>query len=682
MQKLLAIVLALGLVLGMAAIAEAKNATRLTMSRRTLIMDWGTRFTLSVSVTPSNASDRGAISWVSDNPLVQVTPDASTPRKATVAVALQEDGVPYPTVPVVVTASTPGGITATCRITLKQIGVKSISVSPSAKTVYLTKSDPTHTMQTPTFYLAGTPVTGVPLPCVWSTNNKNVADVDPDTGLVTFTGEGTARITATYAPGISDYCVFTVKPIRVKSVAIKKGGNPADVLYFDEDDKFTLSAALTSAVGGKRPSYDKVQWKSSDSSVVEVGDSDGDDCQFTCGASGKATITATTDTGRYVKSATCTVYVRDTNPTTLTITAGGDCVLGGDPRTTGITARSTQREYEKIAANPGYPFEKISALFNDRGGSTNLSIVNVEVCLTTKGGSNPSTTRKFLFRGNPKNAAALNAGAGIDIANIANNHTSDFGTASFGNTANSIKSNSSAMPSGYNRYNGALYLPVKTVGDKKVGFYGVQANQIPLSVLSARIKKIKEDSHLDMLVVTIHWTGQKENVSQVTSTMKSYARGAINAGADLVIGHHRHVISGIEKYKGKYILYDLGNFATGGVGCQSTYAVQIDFKVSSGFAETASDGGTDQIRIYPLSTTSRARYVWNAKKKDYSTKQPNNWQPAPAEDAIHHTDRDSGEDVKDTTVTGEVIRIINTYSPVGPDGSKFTAGPYISSLPG
>jgi hypothetical protein len=73
--------------------------------------------------------------------------------------------------------------------------------------------------------------------------------------------------------------------------------------------------------------------------------------------------------GRYVKSAACTVYVRDENPTRITITAGGDCVLGGDPRKgTGgvITARSTQSRYQALIKENGqeYPFERIKNLFS------------------------------------------------------------------------------------------------------------------------------------------------------------------------------------------------------------------------------------------------------------------------------------------------------------------------------
>lgn len=675
LRTLLALTLVLGLMAGLMSVAEAKTATRITMSRRTLSMDWGTRYTLAVTVTPTNASDKSTIVWNSSDPaLIQVQADASS-RKALVTVrgkaSLDE---PYPLTPVVITATTSMGKTTTCTITLKQIDVKSISVSPSSKTVYLTKSQPTYQMPKPTFNpsLAGDQVS-----YTWSTGNAAVATVDAATGLVTFTGEGTARITATYTSGVvtaSDFCTFVVKPIRVKSISLDK-----TTLYMGQGESFQLTGKLISAVSGKIPSYDKITWSSADESIAKV---DKDDGTITAqGKSGIVKITATVDKAPYTKSASCMVYVRENNPTRVTITAAGDCVLGGDPRTTGITARSTQRNYERIIAANGdlYPFEKVAKLFAPIGGTgrTNLSIVNLEVSLTTKGGSNPNTERKFLFRGSPANAKALDVG--IDIANIANNHTADFGSASFTNTASSVERYSAAQASGYNRSAGD-YTPTITVDGKKIGFYGFQAIQMPLSMLESRIKKIKNDKQLDMLVVTIHWTGQKEHVRPVNATMRAYARKAIDSGADLVIGHHRHQVSGIEYYKGKYIVYDMGNFVTGGGDSPYTYAVQVDFDISGAFAESAADG----IRIYPIYTTSEALYTWNSKSKSYSVKQSNNWQPVPANEAIHHLDKDNlNAPVYDLNVVAEVRNIINGNSPKGPDG-QFNATNYMrdySDLP-
>jgi len=447
LRTLLVLTLVLGLMAGLMSVAEAKTATRITMGRRTLSMDWGTRYTLTVTVTPTNASDKSAIVWGSSDPaLIQVQADTSS-RKALVTVRAKASlDEPYPLAPVVITTTTSMGKTATCAITLKQIDVKSISVSPSSKAVYLTQSQPTYQMPKPTFNPS---LAGDQLSYTWSTSNAAVATVDAATGLVTFTGEGTARIIATYTSGavvVSDYCTFTVKPIRVKSISLDK-----TTLYMGQGKSFQLTEKLISAVSGKIPSYDKVTWTSADESIAKV---DKDDGTVTAQSnSGKVKITASVDKGNYVKTASCLVYVRDASPVRVTITAGGDCVLGGDPRKSGITARSTQARYQSLirANGPTYPFEKITKLFGPTGGTgaPNLSIVNLEVCLTTKGGSNPTTDRKFVFRGDPSNAQAF--AVGIDIANIANNHSADFGMSSFDNTASSVKKYSDAEPSGYNQ---------------------------------------------------------------------------------------------------------------------------------------------------------------------------------------------------------------------------------------
>ena len=665
-KTLLTLALILALTIGIASVAQAKTASRLTMSRRTLKMDWGTGYALSVTPTPSNASDKNQILWESSLPmLVSVTADAGNPRKATVKVADFETGFVYPQNPIIITASTPSGKAAACTITLGSVYVQSISVTPAAKTVYYTSSVPTYSG----LRCAFVPSVAGGQSVTWSTSDVKIATVDADTGVVTFTGDGVVRITATCTSSgrtLTNSCRFTVKPIRVKSISLSSNKESP---YVNIGETITLTPTVKSASGSLHASYEKVTWTTTSAAIASVSDG-----VVTPIASGIADITASTDEGR--KTATYRVYVRDAHPTMLTITAGGDCVLGGDPRTTGIVARSSQRYYESLVSQSGdplYPFAKIKKLFSETGatGYNNLSIVNLEVCLTTKGGSNPNTGRKFLFRGDGVNARAL--GVGIDIANIANNHTSDFGNASFENTATNVeKYGAAAEASGYNRYSGKLYLPIKVVGGKRIGFYGVQYVQMPASVLAQRVKKLKADNRLDMMVVTVHWSGQTEYRRPVAASMKNYARKAIDAGADLVIGHHRHEISGIEKYKGKYILYDMGNFVTGGGGTPSSYAAQVDFAISDSFTETAAGG--DGIRIYPVFTSSDAMYAWNSKKQQYSDKQSNNWQPVPAGDAIHHIDRDTKLPVKLDSAFEEILKIIDQNSPKGPDGKFSTSG--------
>jgi len=684
LRTLVVLALVMGLALGIASVAEAKNATRITMNRRALTMDWNTMFTLGVSLTPTKASDRGRIVWDKVNDvndvILSITPDASS-RRAVVRVRARAGEEPYPTAPILVTAtSSVTGRKATCAITLKPVNVRYISVSPAARTVYLTESEPNFQMPKPYFAFTGSPVTSDQLSYTWSSDNLNVATVSAD-GLVTFVGEGTARIRATYTSGTTtlwDDCRFVVRPIRVRSIALSESTH-----YMDQGESFPLLTTVTSTSSRLASYYREITWKSEDTTIATV-----ENGVVEAGSkSGIVKITAFVDRAPYVKSASCMVYVRETNPTHVTITAGGDCVLGGDPRTSGITARSTQRNYEKLIATNGvlhaYPFAKIAKLFDERGATnyTNLSIVNLEVCLTTKGGSNPKTTRKFLFRGNPGNAQAL-AAAGIDVANIANNHTADMGLSSFANTASSVKNaGGGAEPSGYNRYNGANYVPVMEVGEagatKRVGFYGFQANQLPLSQVASRVSKVKKDYDLDMLVVSIHWTGQREHVQPVNSTMRAYSRKAIDYGADVVLGHHRHIISGIERYKGKYIIYDLGNLVTGGGDLRYTYVAQLDFDISGSFTESPQDA----IRIYPLCTMSSPQRAWNSRSRKYLS-QSNNWQPVPGEEAIDYIDKDTLQPVRiPDAAKAKVIEVLTRYSPVGADGKKFDPTSYIKSCP-
>lgn len=75
--------------------------------------------------------------------------------------------------------------------------------------------------------------------------------------------------------------------------------------------------------------------------------------------------------------------------------------------------------------------------------------------------------------------------------------------------------------------------------------------------MTAAIQALK-DAGADVIVVSFHWGTEKENYPD--ETQQALAHAAIDQGADLVLGHHPHVLQGIEKYQGKYIVYSLGNF--------------------------------------------------------------------------------------------------------------------------
>jgi poly-gamma-glutamate synthesis protein (capsule biosynthesis protein) len=169
---------------------------------------------------------------------------------------------------------------------------------------------------------------------------------------------------------------------------------------------------------------------------------------------------------------------------------------------------------------------------------------------------------KYSFRMKPDVAKALSE-SNINIVNLANNHIFDYGKIAFEDTLKNLDKNNI-------KYFGNSYVPlIIEKNGTKIGFLGfsdflkhldVKENKFGISVvndnLSEIIKKAKEK--VDILIVSFHWGEEYKKIAN--ERQRKLAKIAIDSGADLVIGHHPHVIQNIEKYKGKFIFYSLGNF--------------------------------------------------------------------------------------------------------------------------
>jgi gamma-polyglutamate biosynthesis protein CapA len=169
---------------------------------------------------------------------------------------------------------------------------------------------------------------------------------------------------------------------------------------------------------------------------------------------------------------------------------------------------------------------------------------------------------KYSFRMKPEVAEALSK-ANIKIVNLANNHIFDYGKIAFEDTLKNLEKNNI-------NYFGNSYEPLIIEKEGiKIGFLGfsdflkyleVKENKIGIAVannnLSEIIKKAKEK--VDILIVSFHWGEEYQELAN--ERQRKLAKIAIDSGADLVIGHHPHVIQDIEKYKDKFIFYSLGNF--------------------------------------------------------------------------------------------------------------------------
>ncbi|MCK5413599.1 MAG: CapA family protein [Candidatus Pacebacteria bacterium] len=210
-----------------------------------------------------------------------------------------------------------------------------------------------------------------------------------------------------------------------------------------------------------------------------------------------------------------------------------------------------------------YPFLKIADI------TTNADIVfgNLETSLIA---GRRIQDNEMVFRADPKVIEGLNF-AGFNVLNIANNHIMNFGKDGLESTIKILDENNiSHIGAGVGKdeiYKSA----VKNIKGTKFAFLGFTYNsdQRKLSdgeiygVASMDIGKIKEAVRAEKLDADIVIVSMHAGVEYQTSPslfQQNFARNAIDAGADLVIGHHPHVVQTVEKYKEGYIIYSLGNF--------------------------------------------------------------------------------------------------------------------------
>ena len=229
----------------------------------------------------------------------------------------------------------------------------------------------------------------------------------------------------------------------------------------------------------------------------------------------------------------------------ISISAVGDCTFGTDINYAG--PHSFDWVYENTGGDSSYFFKNVREIF----ASDDLTIVNFEGTLSENGARKD---KEYAFRGKPEYANILTKGS-VEAANLSNNHTLDYGDVAFQDTKDILTDNGIAWFEGKN-------FAIKEVKGIKIGLIGTSflrggEKEAFLDNLQA-LKALEPD----LIIASFHWGIEKEPLPNELQT--EYAHLAIDNGADLVIGHHPHIIQGIEKYNGKYILYSLGNFCFGG----------------------------------------------------------------------------------------------------------------------
>lgn len=207
-----------------------------------------------------------------------------------------------------------------------------------------------------------------------------------------------------------------------------------------------------------------------------------------------------------------------------------------------------------------------------------IFMVNLENPVTT---STLKIVKEFNFKMRPIHLATIKSG-GINIVNCANNHIHDYGTAGILETMRNIDSAGIARIGIGKDINEARTPKIFTIKGKRIGFLGYSGWSFPAGKYKAgvayrSVDAVTEDVKklrpiVDFVVVNFHWGDELSewpNASQIVLAHK-----VIDTGADLIVGHHPHVLQGIELYKGKTIAYSLGNFIFGG-NSRNTYETAV-----------------------------------------------------------------------------------------------------------
>ncbi len=239
-------------------------------------------------------------------------------------------------------------------------------------------------------------------------------------------------------------------------------------------------------------------------------------------------------------------------PDPVTITLVGDIMMD----------RGVRRSIENMFGG------EYGALFINTSylGESDITFGNFEGSVAY-GGRNVGS--RFSFRMNPVSLEALRD-AGFDIVSFANNHVGDYAMEGFLESLAQLTTNNILYAGAGERYGDVVTPTVIDVRGTKVGF--LAATDVGPNWLAATDTKpgillasdpdmtdivARAQEQVDILVVSVHWGNE---YSPASTRQKTMARSLVDAGADIVVGHHPHVMQALEEYNGKLIYYSLGNF--------------------------------------------------------------------------------------------------------------------------
>lgn len=272
--------------------------------------------------------------------------------------------------------------------------------------------------------------------------------------------------------------------------------------------------------------------------------------------------------------------------TEIVLTLGGDVVLGTRERWWKDT-----ESLPNVVAEKGldYFFRNLKDIF----AADDMTLLNLE-CVLKDSRAGERMDKAYRFRGLPEYAAALPM-ASVEQVNLANNHYIDYGEAG-------KEATRAALDAAGVAYSGHGYTYVAEIAAHRIGFAGVrETDWLKNSDLPRQDIESLRAQGCEVIIYSCHW-GQEYNGAH-NAVQQEMARAIVDAGADVIVGTHPHVVQGIEHRDGAVVLYSLGNLMFGGTHDMTTFDGMLA-RLTLRFGDDGYEGC--KVELIPVLTSSSA----------------------------------------------------------------------------
>ena len=234
---------------------------------------------------------------------------------------------------------------------------------------------------------------------------------------------------------------------------------------------------------------------------------------------------------------------------TAVISFLGDCSIGD-----ALQSVTKANSFHSVIDREGYgwPFSEVQ----DYIGTDDMTVGNLEVVITTQ------TKHKnivFPLRADPDHVNVL-LESSIDVVSTANNHCYDFHRNGYVDTLQALDDAGIDHFGSvyYSRKDGFDDVVVKDVNGIRIGLFGfTYPTENDLKHAETLIAKLRDEEHCDYIIASLHW-GRETHLVPGTGNVK-YAQKLLNLGADMIYGHHPHVLQPVAFYNNKPVLFSMGN---------------------------------------------------------------------------------------------------------------------------